>query len=81
VAVTVPGLGERKARLTRIASELEEPPEVLAYWAVPPSRGLAGPGWYMGPSYQDLTYLGYSSAAAEVRLIELLRAEEKAGAA
>jgi len=64
----------------RVASDLGKPPEVLVYYSVPPGRGAAGPGWYMGPDYSSLEYLGYSSAAAEVRLIELLRAEEKAEA-
>lgn len=76
----MPGLGERRARLLRIAAELGEPPKVLQYYAVPPNRGASGPGWYMGPDYRDLTYLGYSSAAAEVKLIQLINAEQGAPA-
>jgi hypothetical protein len=64
----------------RVARDLEEPPEVMAYYAVPPGRGDHGPGWYMGPDYRNLSYLGYSSAAAEVKLIEMLREQERATA-
>ncbi len=61
----------------RVASDLAEPPKVMAYYAVPPGRAAHGPGWYMGPDYGDLTYLGYSAAAAEVRLIEMVRDETR----
>lgn len=64
----------------RVARDLAEPPTVMAYYAVPPGRGAHGPGWYMGPDYKHLTYLGYSAAAAEVRLIEMVRDEARAEA-
>ncbi len=75
------GLGERGTRLRGIASELKEPPEVLTYYHVPPRTAGYGPGWYMGPSFKELTYIGHSAAAAEVWLLDQLRKEEKAGAA
>lgn len=64
----------------RVASDLAEPPAVMAYYAVPPGRGAQGPGWYMGPDFRDLTYVGYSAAAAEVKLIEMVRDETRAEA-
>jgi hypothetical protein len=76
----MPGQAERRTRLKRVASELAEPPAVLEYFAVPPRRGNAGGGWYMGADYKSLEYIGYSAADAEVRLIEKVRDEEGATA-
>jgi hypothetical protein len=66
-----------------LARELEAPPKVLQYFHVPPRRANFGPGWYMGPDPAHLTYIGFSSADAEVQLLQMVRAEEeqKAGAA
>ena len=77
----MPGLGERGTRLRSLARDLQKPPEVLTYYHVPPRHVFNGPGWYMGPSYAELTYIGHSAAAAEVNLLQQLREEEKAGAA
>jgi hypothetical protein len=77
----VAGLGERGTRLRLLAQELEEPPEVLTYFHVPPRGVRSGPGWYMGPSYRSLVYIGYSAASAEVYLIERLSAQEDKAAA
>lgn len=76
----MPGQAERRTRLMAVASELAEPPAVMAYYAVPPGRAAWGPGWYMGPDLHELTYIGYSAAAAEVRLIEMVRDEARAEA-
>jgi hypothetical protein len=76
----VPGLGERGTRLRLLAQELEEPPTVIAYYHVPPRHVRQGPGWYMGPDYDQLHYIGHSAAAAEVTLLQLLGDQEKAGA-
>jgi hypothetical protein len=56
-----------------LARELPDPPKVLLYFHVPPRRAGAGPGWYMGPSEEQLTYIGYSAAAAEVELLQRLK--------
>lgn len=71
----MPGQAERRTRLKLLASELTKAPEVVAYFAIPPRRAGSGPGWYMGPDYGHLSYLGYSAAAAEVKLLQLLEAE------
>jgi hypothetical protein len=76
----MPGQAERRSRLKRVASELADPPAVLEYFARPPRSTNAGGGWYMGPDYKSLVYIGYSAADAEVRLIEMVRAEEGAKA-
>lgn len=74
------GLGERGTRLRLLAQELEESPEILTYFHVPPRGVRSGPGWYMGASYKSLVYIGHSAASAEVFLIEMLsKQEEKAG--
>lgn len=74
------GLGERGTRLRLLAGELESPPEVVVYYHVPPRQVRNGPGWYMGPSHRDLSYIGHSAAAAEVNLIRMLQEQEEATA-
>lgn len=75
------GLGERGTRLRLLAQELEDPPEVVVYYHVPPRQARNGPGWYMGPDYAHLTYIGHSAAAAEVTLLQLLGDQQEERAA
>ncbi|HET7120293.1 MAG TPA: hypothetical protein VFI17_03455 [Solirubrobacterales bacterium] len=76
----MPGLGERGTRLRILAQQLAEPPEIVTYYHVPPRHVRQGPGWYMGNSYQELHYIGYSAAAAEVNLLQQLGEQEKEAA-
>ena len=61
-----------------LARDLPTPPADLRYFHIPPRRAGAGPGWYMENEDGELFYLGYSSASAEVELLQRLRAEEAA---
>ena len=74
------GLGERGTRLRLLAQELEEPPEVVVYYHVPPRQARNGPGWYMGPDHSNLTYIGHSAAAAEVTLLQQLADQQERAA-
>jgi hypothetical protein len=73
----VPGQGERRKRLHRIARQLDPRPAKLPYYVMDPMpwEPENARAWWMVDAKGHLLCLGTNAVRAEIYLVELLRAQ------